>query len=77
MTMNPEELPFVGAVFRFGANDVVLDAFLLAGPVVVLAMVVLGRTSVTELLAALYAVSFVGYVVYNGVRGGSGETDTP
>jgi hypothetical protein len=68
MTMNPENLPYVGAVFRFGARDRVLDTILLAGPVVVLAIVLLGRNPVTTILAGLYVLSFACYVVYNGVH---------
>ena len=66
--MNPENLPVVGAVFRFGARDRVLDSILLLGPVVVLAFVVLGRTPLTVTVTGLYVLSFVGYVLYKGSR---------
>ena len=62
--MHPENLPVVGAVFRFGARDRVLDSIILAGPVVVAALVLLGRNVLTTVLAALYVLSFVGYVLY-------------
>lgn len=65
--MNPENLPVVGAVFRFGARDLVLDAILLLGPVVILAMIVVGRNLLTMVVAATYVVSFTAYVLYNGV----------
>jgi hypothetical protein len=68
--MNPETLPYVGAVFRFGASDRVLDSILLAGPVVVLSMILLGRTPVTTVLAVGYVLSFTVYVVYKGVHDG-------
>jgi hypothetical protein len=68
--MNPETLPYVGAVFRFGASDRVLDSILLAGPVVVLAMILLGRNPVTTVIAGLYVLSFACYVVYKGVHDG-------
>lgn len=66
--MNLENMPYVGAVFRFGANDRVLDSILLLGPVVILAMVILGRTPLTTILAAFYVLLFTGYVLYNGIR---------
>lgn len=66
--MNPENMPVVGAVFRFGARDRVLDSILLLGPVVMLAIIFLGRTPLTTGVTALYILSFVGYVLYNGRR---------
>ena len=66
--MNPENLPFVGAAFRFGARDRVLDTCLLLGPIVILAFVVLGRNVFTVLLTGLYVLSFVAYVLYKGTR---------
>lgn len=68
MTMGPDEIPVVGAVFEFGAEDRVLDTILLLGPLVVLAFVVLGRTPLAEGVVTLYLVSFVGYVLYSGLR---------
>ena len=54
MTMNPEELPVIGAVFRFGAQDRVLDSILILGPLVVVFFAVLGRSILTETVVALY-----------------------
>lgn len=72
--MNPENLPYVGAVFRFGARDRVLDSILLLGPVVVLVIAVLGRRPVTGIVTGLYVLSFVGYVLYKGLRGAEDRT---
>ena len=66
--MNPENLPYIGAVFRFGASDRVLDSFLLLGPVAILASVAIGRNPLTASLAGLYIVLFLAYVAYNGTR---------
>ncbi|RBI61073.1 hypothetical protein DMJ13_15185 [halophilic archaeon] len=66
--MNPENVPFVGAVFRFGARDRVLDSILLLGPVVILAFVILGRNILTKTVTGLYILSFAGYVLYKGIR---------
>lgn len=64
--MNPENLPYVGAVFRFGARDRVLDTYLVLGPLVILLFVILGRNLFTVLITGLYIFSFVAYVFYNG-----------
>lgn len=66
--ITPENFPVVGAVFEFGAQDRVLDSFLLLGPLVVLAFVVFGRSALTVLIVSLYVLSFLGYVLYNGVH---------
>jgi hypothetical protein len=65
--MNPESLPIAGPVFRFGADDHVLDSILLGGPLVLLLIAVGGRTPLTVAVTGLYLLSFVAYVVYNGV----------
>ena len=67
MTMNPEELPVIGAVFRFGAQDRVLDSILILGPLIVVFFAVLGRSILTETVVALYVLSFVVYVPYLAV----------
>lgn len=66
--MTPKDIPYVGAVFRFGAHDHVLDSILLLGPVVILTFVILGRTPLTAVVTVLYILSFVGYVIYKGIR---------
>jgi len=68
MTMNPDQLPVVSAVFRFGAQDRALDSILLLGPVVILAFVIFGRNLFTEAVTGLYVLSFIGYVLYKGIR---------
>jgi len=65
--MNPETLPVVGPVFEFGAQNRVLDSIMLLGPVVVLAIVLLGRTPLTTAFVALYVASFIGYFLYSGL----------
>jgi hypothetical protein len=74
--MNLENLPIVRAVFRFGARDRVLDSILLLGPVVILTIVLLGRNLITGTVTGLYVLSFVGYVLYKGIRGPPGESRT-
>jgi len=65
--MDLRNIPLVGFVLEFGAQDYFLDGMLLAGPLVVLAMIVGGRSPVTTAIVGLYVLSFAGYVVYNGV----------
>ncbi|WP_135827234.1 hypothetical protein [Halorussus ruber] len=66
--MNPKDLPVVGTVFRLGAQDRVLDSFLLLGPIVILSFVVLGRNAFTISVTGAYLLSFIGYVLYKGIR---------
>lgn len=60
--MRLEQIPFVGPLLAAGADDHVFDALLVMGPVVIVAIAILGRTPVSISLAALYIGWFVGYV---------------
>jgi hypothetical protein len=62
--MIPE--PFFRFATRFGVEDTVLATFMLAGPPVILALALLGRTAVTMALATAYVGLFVIYVAYRG-----------
>lgn len=66
--MDLEEIPYLRVVFRFGARDRVLDAILLAGPIVIVAFTVLGRTLFITGLTRLYPLSFASYAIYKGIR---------
>ncbi|MFB6075249.1 MAG: hypothetical protein ABEJ89_09570 [Haloarculaceae archaeon] len=50
-----------------GTDDPVFDVLLVAGPLVIALIAVLGRSLPTDALAAAYLLSFVGYVAYKGV----------
>ncbi|MFB6308044.1 MAG: hypothetical protein ABEH35_01820 [Haloarculaceae archaeon] len=65
--MNLGDLPVVSAVFEAGADDRVFDSLLLAGPVVIGLIALLGRSIVTEALAVIYIAVFVAYVLYRGL----------
>lgn len=52
---------------RFRGPGPTLDALLLVGPLVLVAIALLGRTSLTTAIAAAYLLAFVGYVLYNGL----------
>ncbi|PSP31181.1 hypothetical protein BRC64_11165 [Halobacteriales archaeon QH_10_67_22] len=62
--MNPKQLPVVGAVIQYGADDRVLDWILVLGPVVITSFVVFGRNAVTTGIVALYLLAFVAYLGY-------------
>ncbi|MFB6202155.1 MAG: hypothetical protein ABEI98_09115 [Halorhabdus sp.] len=65
--MNVSDVPVVGTVLDSGADDRVFDSLLLAGPLVIVTIGVLGRSILTELLAVGYVTLFVGYVCYRGI----------
>jgi hypothetical protein len=55
-------LPIVGSWVRDGPRDPVYDLLMVAGPVVLLLVRLLGRGPLTEGLVLLYLLSFVGYL---------------
>jgi len=65
--MKLDRIPLIGQVINSGADDRVFDALLLAGPLVVVVLALVGRNLVTEGLAAAYLAVFVGYVLYIGL----------
>ena len=70
--MNVDDLPILGRVHQWGAEETVYDALLLCGPLVVLVIAVLGRTPVTVGLTGLYLASFVGYALSRAVSASAG-----
>jgi len=66
MARRPADL--VAWLGEAGSSDPVLDGFLLAGPLVVAFVAVLGRAVVTEAVATCYVGGFAGYVVLRGLR---------
>lgn len=66
--MNPENLPFVGELLRAGTDDVLFDAWLLLGPVVLVCIALAGRTRLTTALAGSYVVFLLLYVLYTAAR---------
>ncbi|MFB6108365.1 MAG: hypothetical protein ABEJ82_05935 [Haloplanus sp.] len=65
--MTPEELPVVGVVCEFGADDHLFDLLVLAGPPVILYLAVAGRSVPSEAAAVLYVCAFLGNVLYRGL----------
>lgn len=61
--MNPRDLPVLSSIIEAGAQDSVFDGLLVVGPLVIAVVAVLGRSLLTEGIAALYVVVFVGYVL--------------
>lgn len=68
--MRLDDAPVLGAVIAAGPDDRVFDALVVAGPLVIGLVAVLGRSPPTVGLAAAYLATFCGYVLYNGTRGG-------
>ncbi|WP_323676276.1 hypothetical protein [Halorubellus sp. PRR65] len=66
--MRPSKLPVIESVFEAGADDRVFDSLLLLGPLVIVLVVVLGRSVVTEVLALGYIAVFVTYALYRGLQ---------
>jgi len=65
--MRVRDVPFVGAVIGSGADDRVFDGMLLAGPLVVAIIAVVGRSPLTVALAGIYIAVFLGHVLYAGL----------
>ena len=65
--MNAMDVPALGSLWRSRANDHVFDLLLLCGPLLVVLIVVVGRTPVTTVFAALYVLAFIGYVGYRRI----------
>jgi len=66
--MKLHDVPVVASVVEAGADDSILDALLLLGPVVVVLVVLFGRTVVTEGVALAYIGVLVGHTLYRGVE---------
>ncbi len=65
--MNLADVPIVGELLEAGAEDRVFDSLLLAGPILVLLIAVVGRSTLTTGIVVAYLLFFVGYVLYRGV----------
>jgi len=61
------DLPVVAAVVDAGPDDRVFDGLLLAGPFVILLIVLVGETILTSALAGGYVAAIVAYVCYLAV----------
>lgn len=66
--MNPKSVPVVGTVFEMGADDLLFDSLLLAGPLLVLVIVLGGRHPAAVALVALYLVVFLAKIGANSLR---------
>lgn len=61
-------LPIIGDVFRDGTADPVYDVLMVVGPLLVILIVLAGRSILTVGLVTLYLLSFVAYVGVKHVR---------
>jgi len=71
--MQLEEIPVVGPLLAAGADDRVFDALLVSGPILIVAIALLGRNPGSVALAVAYTVGFSVYIGYKGIRGGGGD----
>lgn len=66
--MQLERIPIIGSLLAAGADNRIFDALLVSGPVVIIAIALLGRNPTSTALAVAYTVGFSVYVGYNGLR---------
>ncbi|MFB6293482.1 MAG: hypothetical protein ABEH60_04395 [Halonotius sp.] len=66
--MTPTEWPLLSSVRNAGTDDPVFQGLILAGPVVVVLIALLGRSPVSAVLAGGYLAVLVGNTVRNVVR---------
>jgi hypothetical protein len=63
--MTPTEWPLLSAVRNAGTDDPVFQALLLAGPVVIVLIVLLGRSPISTVLAGGYLAVLVANTMRN------------
>jgi hypothetical protein len=66
--MKLRNTPVVSFVFEAGADDRVFDSLLLIGPLIILLVLVLDRSVLTEALAIAYITVFVLYTLYRSIQ---------
>lgn len=67
-------LPLVGGIFGAGSADPIYDLLMVAAPLLLLVIRVVGRGLVTQALVGLYLLTFLAYVVAKHVREGRKRT---
>ena len=67
--MTPTEWPLLRAVRNAGTDDPVFQGLLLAGPVVIVLIIMLGRSPISTVLAGSYLAVLVGNTLRNGIVG--------
>lgn len=70
--MRLEQISVIGPLLAAGADDRIFDTLLVLGPVIIVAITLLGRNSASVALAVAYTTGFIAYILYKGV-GGRGE----
>lgn len=61
------DIPLLRRLAWFGGQNTVFDLFLLLGPLVIVAIALIGRTGFTVGLAGGYILFFLGYLLYKGL----------
>lgn len=65
--MTPRSLPLIRFLNEAGPDDRVFDGMLLAGPIIIVIIAIVGRTNLTSGLVWLYIIAIFGYVLYKGL----------
>ena len=65
--MNPSDLPLVAWLSRASPGDPVFDALMIIGPVLLVVVAILSRTTVTTTMVGFYIASFFVFTIYNGI----------
>lgn len=63
--MNLRDLPLLRRLEDIGPTDPVFDLLVLAGPLVIAAIALLGRTAITTTFATVYVVGFAAYLAWS------------
>ncbi|WP_137285022.1 hypothetical protein [Halorussus salinisoli] len=62
--MKTDSVPIVGELFAAGPSDRVFDSLLLAGPLLIVFVALVGRSLLTTLLTVSYLATFIGYTFF-------------
>jgi len=71
--VNLTDIPVVKQVFESGADDRVYDSLVLAGPILIAVILLVGRSLITLGLALSYVALFVFYLAYKGIIDADGD----
>jgi hypothetical protein len=66
--MQLNDVPVLGMLVEWGADDRVFDALLLLGPLLVVVIAVVGRHSLLVAVSSIYVLVFLLRVAANGLR---------
>lgn len=65
--MTPDSLPLIAWLSEASPGDPIFDSLMILGPILLLVVAIVGRTTATNFLVGIYVASFFVYVIYNGI----------